>query len=40
MEREGETYHDGKAIVIDAVIVDRRLKQVRVFLKPDERKIY
>lgn len=31
-----ETYHDGKVIVVDAVVVDGRLKQVRVFLKPGD----
>lgn len=33
---ENRTYHNGKVIVIDAVVVDGRLKQVRVFLKPGD----
>lgn len=33
---ENRTYHDGEIIVVDAVVVDWRLKQVRVFLKPGE----
>lgn len=30
----GETCHDCKVLVIDAVVVDGRLEQVGVFLKP------
>lgn len=28
------TYHDGKVLIVDAVVVDWRLEEVRVFLEP------
>jgi hypothetical protein len=28
------TYHDGKVVVVDAVVVDGRLQQMRVGLEP------
>lgn len=31
---KGKTCHDCKVIVVDAVVADGRLEQVRVFLKP------
>ena len=30
------TYHDGEIFIVNAVVVDRGLKEVRVFLEPSE----